>query len=714
LCTWAWAAAQAQTILFEDSFNGGASFGPAWTPRPNLTGTNGVVDINVNGGYARLGKSVDGGFTTNALDLRLNLAGRSHVELSFDIFSNGEETHPQDGLYFSNNGGQSFVKVYDFRPEDWCQFIWGQFPPLPVHQLAAANGLALTANFVVRFQQHDNDDFGLFPQQDGFFITNVSVRSAPPVYANLPFSDGFGNASLGASWKWSLPGTTTGQPALTSPMGEVGVNVNQGHAFLGRRCDGGANFTTNALDLHLNLAGQSHVELSFDIFSNGEETHPQDGLYFSNNGGSTFVKVYDFRPEEWCQNVRGRFPPLPVHQLAAANGLSLTANFVVRFQQHDNDDFGLFPQQDGFFITNVSVRSAPPVYANLPFSDGFGNASLGASWKWSLPGTTTGQPALTSPMGEVGVNVNRGHAFLGRRCDGGNNFTTNALDLHLNLAGQSHVELSFDIYSNGEETHPQDGLYFSDNGGTSFVKVYDFRPEEWCHRVWGSLPPLPVHQLAAANGLRLTANFVVRFQQHDNDALGSFPFDGLLLDNVSVRSAPPVYASLPFSDNFGTSSLGSSWKWALPGNTTGQPVLTSPMGMVGVDVVNGGFAFMGRRCDGGNNFTTNALDLHLNLASNPSTVTLAFRIQDRADENHPQDGIYLSNNGGQTFVKVHDFLPESWADFQWQNYPPLNLAQLAAANGLGLTANFVVRFQQHDNEHLRTCLKIVFDSFRSG
>lgn len=60
-------------IIFEDNFDNGA-FQPEWTPRPNLQGINGVVDVNVNVGFngspaARIGKFQNSELTVNALNL---------------------------------------------------------------------------------------------------------------------------------------------------------------------------------------------------------------------------------------------------------------------------------------------------------------------------------------------------------------------------------------------------------------------------------------------------------------------------------------------------------------------------------------------------------------------------------------------------------------------------------------------------------------------
>ncbi|MCO6487066.1 MAG: hypothetical protein J5I98_01550, partial [Phaeodactylibacter sp.] len=278
-----------------------AQFGPRWTPRPNLEGTDGQVEVvsgaGLNSNYGvHLGKYVDGGFTRNALDLHLDLDSMSHVFLSFNIRDNYEDNHAQDGLFFSNDGGDIFRQVYTFRAQDWCDNTWGAFPPFSVDALAASVGLSLTSQFVIRFQQYDDTGFYSFTDGDGLVIDNVKVYSRPPVYATLPFEDDFdGSNEFGSSWAWVHADNTVAPLERTvKPTGFVGIVDGQGTGnskgvMFGKGCDDGP--TSNALDLHLNLAGKSHVFLSFDIRDNYEDNHPQDGLFFSNDGGATFHQV---------------------------------------------------------------------------------------------------------------------------------------------------------------------------------------------------------------------------------------------------------------------------------------------------------------------------------------------------------------------------------------------------------------------------------------
>ncbi len=707
-------------LPFYDNFESGALNPIWWTAHANLNGANGVVDVQNRIGIdqtigVRMGKTSDqGGFTLNSIDLKLNLSGENDVELAFVIADQFDESQIEDGLFFSDDGGRSFVKVLDFWPHEWCDRLFGQHPPIDVDELAGRHGLRLNSNFVIRFQQNGQHNFsGGGGAEDGFYLDEVRVYDPELVFADLPFSDNFNTGVMKKSWAWNFADETTTVATgsdITNPMSFVGVvdrtGLDRSHAVLmGRICDG--TFTTNALDLHLNLLGEQDVEMTFFIADQFDETHVDDGIYFSDNAGETFVKVLDFLPQEWCDVRFGQHPPIDVDELAAAAGLSLSARFVIRFQQMGQSNFsGGGGAEDGFYLDDVSVYDPQLEFARIPFEDDFNNGIMKKSWAWNFADETvtvaTGS-SITNPMSFVGVVDQTGQdrtagVLMGRICDG--TFTTNALDLHLNLLGEWDVEMTFFVADQFDETHVDDGLYFSDNDGEDFVKVLDFFPEEWCHNVYGQHPPIDIDELAAQAGLKLTDKFVVRFQQTGQSDFvgGGGAEDGFYLDDVKVYNPNLEYATLPFSDNFERGAFKSAWAWNFADQTSSiisEEAITNPMSFV--DVVTGFAhegstysALIGKRCDG--SFTTNALDLHLNLLGQPQ-VTLSFWMADVFEQTQIDDGIYFSDNGGSSFVKVFEFDFENQQDWLYHFYQ-LDISQLAADNGLQLTEKFVVRFQQ--------------------
>ncbi len=374
-------AAFSQTIIFSDNFEKGkfdSTSNGYWQAQPGANG--GVVRVastiqGVGAGHQSLygvamGRESDGNLTLNRLDLHLDLSGYSEIELSFWIKDNAEATHPEDGMWFSDDGGSNFIKVQDFDPDFWDD-DWGQFPTFDLDRIATKLNLRLTNQFVIRFQQYDALDFTgtAYYQKDGIFLDDVMVISRPITYAALPFEEGFASATLGNAWAWSDPtfANTTTEPGTVRPDGIVtvtgsiqGVGAARRGLFgvaLGKRSDGDGRITTNALDLHVNLSGQSQVELKFWIKDRSDETDDYDGVYFSPDAGENFIKIYSTDPSSLPDDQYQQVVLDLKHILVDSLGLSFTAQSVIRFQQYGTLDFigTAYYHKDGFFLDDISV-----------------------------------------------------------------------------------------------------------------------------------------------------------------------------------------------------------------------------------------------------------------------------------------------------------------------------------------------------------------------
>ena len=548
------------SLPFEEDFEDGV-FPSNLVPFANKSGVDGIVEIESGIGLnsskgLRMGKLNDNtGFTTNALDLYLDLTGETNVEMSFWITDSYDDTNDEDGIYFSDNGGDTFVKVVDFHPSEWCDNFWGEHPPLDIDKLAKDAGLNLNAQFIIRFQQRGDRDFAgsnSNAAQDGFRIDEIRVFDPNLVYATLPFEDDFENGLFTGSWARSFADETSkvfSNNEPSSPMNIIevqqGIGLNSSYGVrMGRRCDGA--FSVNALDLNLNLLNQSNVEMSFWITDSYDNTDNDDGIYFSDDGGDNFTKVLDFFPSEWCDNFWGEHPPLDVDELAQAAGLNLTSRFVIRFQQRGENDFtgsNSPSAQDGLRLDNVKVYDPNLTYATLPFEDDFENGLFKESWARNFADNTSivasnFQPTSTMNIIEVQPNIGLNSSYgvrVGRRCDGA--FSVNALDLNLNLNNQPSAELTFWLADSYDNTDNDDGIYFSDNGGDTFTKVFNFDFSNTPDNVFQEYK-LNITDLASSNFIEVTDKFVIRFQQRgENDFAGSnapSAQDGFRLDNVNV------------------------------------------------------------------------------------------------------------------------------------------------------------------------------------
>lgn len=527
----------------------------------NLTGVVEVVwHDSLRGHVVRLGNTMDKQYHTNALDLHLNLAGQENVMLSFMVYDNQDETHEQDGLFFSNNGGLHFTKIYDFDPGHWKDQFFGQLPPLNISQLARQHGLRLTEQCIIRFQQYDDDDFsGSHLLSDGILLDDISVQVINPSYATLPFEEHFETDTLAAHWRWGNPllSDISGEVTTTGIVEVVSLDDQGEKAVrLGSLTD--KVYTTNALDLYVNLEMQEQATLSFSILDHYDETHEQDGLFFSNDGGLHFTKVYDFDPANWDNQRLGRIHPLNIKKLAEAKGIALTKDFVIRFQQYDDDDFeGTRTISDGFYLDNIIIKNPEVTYATLPFLEEFENDSLDSFWQLTNASGTA--PAITiKPDGFIGLVDTVSHTgkrslAMGKLNDGST--TTNALDLYLRLAQQETLQLSFWLNNNWDKQEEADGIWFSQDGGRTFKKGYNFdlTTQEAFHYY-----ALDLDALISSLGMTYTDQFVIRFQQSGGRCFsgkGNLR-EGIFLDDLNIAPRTiPFTISVPPGSNETRSNL---------------------------------------------------------------------------------------------------------------------------------------------------------------
>ncbi|MBL4625694.1 MAG: hypothetical protein JKY42_11225, partial [Flavobacteriales bacterium] len=177
-----------------------------------------------------------------------------------------------------------------------------------------------------------------------------------------------------------------------------------------------------------------------------------------------------------------------------------------------------------FLLVFSGVAVHAQTYSILPYYEDFETGALGTEWLTEGPGAT-GLSSLGGPY--EGIY----HYIIDLNPSGANSI--NAVKLHVNLLNETDVQLAFFWKDFGDEDHVGDGIYFSDDGGTTFTKVYSFFPQSYTDNIW-SLFTLDVDALAAANGLSLTSTFVIKFSQEDNfDYLSG---DGMAIDAIDVYS----------------------------------------------------------------------------------------------------------------------------------------------------------------------------------
>ncbi|AEL26917.1 T9SS type A sorting domain-containing protein [Cyclobacterium marinum] len=769
-------------VIFEDDFEDG-EFKDEWVATPasdygvvEVANTIGARKIFNKGTYGvAIGKnSSSGGLLTNMLELKLDLSGHDDLELSFYLLNNNDVTNPEDGLYFSDDGGANYKKVMDFDLSNWASSIYSKLPPIDIDRLAKLYGLSLSENFVIKFQQQGS---GLINSnnanwRDGFFIDDIIVQVPDQTYiSTFPYSTGFeGSLELPDGWKNVNPTFPYINPEINSSSAvvegkstvrlegsvEVAATVNTVPAFrsgsfglaLGKNVGGVEGAV--AADLHLDLSKTPDVELSFWMKDNYNETSTMDGIYFSDDAGETFTKVMGFDGINWANNEWGEIPPLDIDRLAKENGLTLSSTFIIRFQQ-----YGKYPfytsgynnnYKDGLFLDDIEVKVPDQTYISIfPYKTGFeGNLELPSGWKQGNPTFPYISPAINnstaveeggessvrlegtvrvaSTVNSIPAHHNGSNGLALGKTAGGVNGAVSA-DLHLDLSKTPDVELSFWMKDNYDETSSKDGIYFSDNGGETFVKVMELDGTNWANNEWGKVPPVDIDRLAKKYGLTLSSIFIIRFQQY-----GKYPFytsgynnnykDGLFLDDIEVKVPDQTYIStFPYKTGFeGSLELPKGWKQGNPTFPYISPAINNSTAVeeggkssvrlestvrvaatvntIPANHKGSNGLVLGKTAGGVNGAV--AADLHLDLSKTPD-IELSFWMKDNYNETSSNDGIYFSDNGGETFTKVMEFDGDNWANNTWSRLPPLDIDRLAESHGVSLTSTFVIRFQQYGN-----------------
>ena len=219
----------------------------------------------------------------------------------------------------------------------------------------------------------------------------------------------------------------------------------------------------------------------------------------------------------------------------------------------------------------ITVSDPADLYATLPYSTGFESGALDQFW--TTAEGVEGRIRVSTSYSPHGGS----YQLLMDDAVSGGSYSQNEAWLHLNLSGESQVDLDFWWKEFGDETHAQDGVYFSDNGGSSFVKVYDLNGQSFTNQTWQNIT-IDLDQAAASAGLSLSSTFVVKFQQYDNYPMTS---DGFAFDDISVTAgaggSPPVadFAGTPTSGtaplavSFTDASTGAtSWSWTFGDGAT--------------------------------------------------------------------------------------------------------------------------------------------------
>jgi len=355
--------------------------------------------------------------------------------------------------------------------------------------------------------------------------------------------------------------------------------------------------------------------------------------------------------------------------LTGGTGTQVGNNDMVRFY---------FP---GGTITNYNEINQPR-YASIPYNNTFEYSSWAINSYWYLNSWDRG-----NDFGRIRVREDGGNRYMLMDSNTNLEYVQNEAMLYLNIANTDRLRLKFSWRSFSEEDHDVEGVYFSDDGGNNFVQVYDF---ELPGTQQFEEVNLDVDSLCSLHGLDRTATFVVKFVQYDNYTANS---DGIAIDDIHVYEAfadPDNY-----STGFESGELDEFWESSGFQNN-GRVQVTSNY------TPCSGSYHLTMDSDTQGQYALNNADLYVDFSQGGhSNYTLTFSVKDYGDENNAQDGIYFSDDYGQSFTLVYQLTPQSWTNQECQTIE-LDINQLADQNNLELTNRFIIRFQQYDNYPITT------------
>jgi hypothetical protein len=399
------------------------------------------------------------------------------------------------------------------------------------------------------------DDVIVTPNERRATCTFATLTNADGVL----FSDDFESGSFRDMWA-PRPSEEVGVVEVIDRMQDARNLPYEGDFALAIGREGDTRFTgtfnesaISSADLCLDLSGQVDASLHFYIRDQIDENTASDAILLSDDGGETFHPALRLQPSSWGDQIYGM---VTVDLSAAADqlGLSLSEQFVIRFQQGGVADFidaRSRPQHmDGFFIDNVVVMGSP-IYARAPFRDGFESGTLGPAWRVADPfrkGETA--PELQSQWGfvkpvqrlpDVPPVPRTGNYSLamGRPAGSDARHTPSlvtAADLHLDLAGKEEATLRFFLRHELDEASEFDGIFLSSDGGKNFTRALSF---ELSRKEYSTYKEnvLDLTEMVKQTDLTFSDQFIVRIQQMGAADFAGTMFnsrDGFLIDDLVV------------------------------------------------------------------------------------------------------------------------------------------------------------------------------------
>jgi hypothetical protein len=174
-------------------------------------------------------------------------------------------------------------------------------------------------------------------------------------------------------------------------------------------------------------------------------------------------------------------------------------------------------------------------YAPIPYTTGFESGTLDANW-FTTSSATGGRIQIWNSTSltwnSITAVAHTDSLWLGLDNSPGGTYITNEAWFGLNLNGKTNVRFGFWWAEWNDELEPEDGVYISDNGGTTFTKVIDLNGPSYTDLQWNGFD-VSLDSINTLYSLNFTSTYVIKLQQRDNYYFAGGN-DGFLFDDINV------------------------------------------------------------------------------------------------------------------------------------------------------------------------------------
>jgi PKD repeat protein len=318
----------------------------------------------------------------------------------------------------------------------------------------------------------------------------------------------------------------------------------------------------------------------------------------------------------------------------------------------------------------------------------FGTSGTSIRYTLDTDGGNSGSPVIHEPTGlAIGIHTNGGCGSVGYNSGSGNlnaGFTAayNSICVPPAVPVASFTATPTTVVVGS-------AVNFTDTStGLPTNWAWDFDGDS----VTDSTSPSPSHVYAAPGTYDVSLTV--------SNSLGSDTVTQFGLITVN----PVTPAALPYSQDF-SGGLPGGGEWGFSSDDPAGSITTGSTGTA--SPISGSPSLMMASSIDGGPYVTNDAVLHVDL-SGTSAASLSYWFKETNDEDHPEDGVFLSDGTTEVLAVSHNGASQNWTQYN------VDIAAVAAAGGLSLTSDFRIIFRQNDNYTVPTDGAIIDDISVTG